>query len=412
MKTETKQKAKQLLKRLQEVEETSSGIDSFARAVVKESIEPLTQSIKQNAVIRSLNEVNQKLASLKSGINMAPIEESIESFDAELQEIKEVFAEDIKSQSLETDKKFNVISSKIEAFDEMKNQLETAVGSLTQEFGTFVGENKNHVSSMNDLRYSFTKLQTALESLKGDYDTEMKNSSVNASQFNNEISRVTNDFTKSLSLLRTDMITRAHGGGNANRQINVNSSVMSLKYNDINLIGGMTAANNNTKKWVDITFSGGSSLVIDALAGTGVYDAIIQRNGEGVVEMTFEDGVTEFWDCQVTVPKGATSISSIKVLYQRKSTGNVYLQFFTAKSVASVTPGASVADQTDTPTTYTSSGSDGKVDFFTVPAGAYDGLGSVSEGDIVGIETSRIAGNAADTYNTSWRVIAVRFTFA
>ena len=59
--------------------------------------------------------------------------------------------------------------------------------------------------------------------------------------------------------LKPEVFSRFHGGGSANRQINVNSSVMSNIYTDINFIAGsvlsIATANDDTNKRVNITIS-------------------------------------------------------------------------------------------------------------------------------------------------------------
>lgn len=166
---------------------------------------------------------------------------------------------------------------------------------------------------------------------------------------------------------------------------------------------GRTAASGATSS---------GSLAIDVFPGEGINTALLSRNNEAETTIAFEDAQTEYWDMRVTVPTGATSISSIKVFYVRGGTGNVYARFYTSKSVAAGLPTALVTDQTDTYTAYAGSGSDGGMDSFTVPASAYNGIGSVTAGDLFGLEIVRDATSVNDTYNTTWRVLGVRFTFA
>ncbi len=75
------------------------------------------------------------------------------------------------------------------------------------------------------------------------------------------------------------LINTNHGGGQANRQINVKSSVMSLKFTDINFQNstsiGWTATDDTTNKRVNITASvllagsgGGGSLTVKEIDGT------------------------------------------------------------------------------------------------------------------------------------------------
>lgn len=154
--------------------------------------------------------------------------------------------------------------------------------------------------------------------------------------------------------------------------------------------------------------------VVDALPGTGSpnVNAPVSVNNEGQPMWAFTDGVGGILDVNIKVPAGATSISSIKVLYFQQSTGNVFMKFYTCKDPVSTLPSTTVFDQTDTDTAYTGAANDQKVGAFTVPTTAYNALGSVAANDLVGIRISRNGASASDTYNTSWCVVSVRFTFA
>lgn len=161
--------------------------------------------------------------------------------------------------------------------------------------------------------------------------------------------------------------------------------------------------------------SGGGDLVKTCFASDfQVSGATVQyqtNDGDNVNVVKFANGSAQNALCSVKVPSGATSISSIKVYYQRKTTGNLYVVFKTSKidndSIAAIT-----ADNTDSLTTYASGGSDGSVESLTVPSAAYNGLGSIDADDIVSIDIRRDASSATDTYEADWQVIAVQFTFA
>jgi len=143
-----------------------------------------------------------------------------------------------------------------------------------------------------------------------------------------------------------------------------------------------------------------------------ITNGVIQENNEGENVVTFEDNQTKYCSFRCVVPFGATSISSIKLISSRISTGNLYLQFFSCKSQTSSIPGSTVTDQTDPYTTYTGTGSDGGVEVFTVPSGAYNGLGSIAEGDMIGVRLTRQGAHANDTYGANWRILGMQFNFA
>jgi len=136
---------------------------------------------------------------------------------------------------------------------------------------------------------------------------------------------------------------------------------------------------------------------------------IIRTNGYAPAGR-FDDGKVEHGALSVRVPKGATSISSIKVLYDNAvASADLYLRFYTGKLREGE---AYVTDTGDTYSAYTTPAETGRMQAITVPSACYDGLGTLAEGDIVTINIFRDATNAADTWNRFWDVIGVLFTFA
>src|SRR3990167_3960827 len=124
----------------------------------------------------------------------------------------------------------------------------------------------------------------------------------------------------------------------------------------------------------------------------------------------FADGLTPSGIFRIKTPKGATSISSIKVFFERNATGNLYIQFASAYYAA--TAGGTIgSDNSDTYAAYTVSGGTGVADFITVPAAAYNALVITSD-NIIELTIFRDSSNASDTYNTFWPVTGVLFSFA
>ena len=124
----------------------------------------------------------------------------------------------------------------------------------------------------------------------------------------------------------------------------------------------------------------------------------------------FADGLTPSGIFKIKTPKGATSVSSIKVFFERNATGNLYIQFASAYYAA--TAGGTIgSDNSDTYAAYTVSGGTGVADFITVPAAAYNALVITSD-NIIELTIFRDSSNASDTYNTFWPVAGVLFSFA
>lgn len=147
-----------------------------------------------------------------------------------------------------------------------------------------------------------------------------------------------------------------------------------------------------------------------AWAGDGFTNGSVSREADpGFATNDFANSVTDEWTLSAEVPEGADSISSIEVAYRRGNTGNLYLKFSTLHF--DFTVGDSRTDDTsDTASTYAGGAADATLGIITVPSGAYDGI-TVTEDDIISLEIERQAGDANDTYEATWAVYGVKFTF-
>lgn len=81
-------------------------------------------------------------------------------------------------------------------------------------------------------------------------------------------------------------------GGAQNRQININSSVMSLKYTDMNLLGGITKTDNTTTKQVDVTFAGSVPSIAGTITG-GTDGSVLFVHPDNTIA---QDNANFFWD--------------------------------------------------------------------------------------------------------------------
>ena len=152
--------------------------------------------------------------------------------------------------------------------------------------------------------------------------------------------------------------------------------------------------------------------VVLALVGNGnLVSTSITNIANGMTPViVFTDGASEEWQCSFIVPRGMTSISSMAVFFLSDSTGNVFLELRTAHLLL----GDSVVRETDTTEAAAafSGGTSGDIEGITVPAGAFNGLGSIQEGDIINLGMQRQGASGSDTYNQSWRVVGARCIFA
>ena len=171
----------------------------------------------------------------------------------------------------------------------------------------------------------------------------------------------------------------------------------------------LTATSSTAATWQDAG-GGGGDLVKFARAGSQYTGSNVTAVGfTGLQVDRFADGVIGEQNYVVSVPTGATGISSVEILYRDLSSSalNIYLAFsFKVGSDA-----ATFQTDAEALATYASNGTSNEQGVVTVPSTGYNGL-TVSGGDTIGVELKRDASNAADTYGTVFDVIGVRFTFS
>lgn len=153
-----------------------------------------------------------------------------------------------------------------------------------------------------------------------------------------------------------------------------------------------------------------TSKSVYVLPGSGLTNGTVSQTS-AIPDLTFPDGVTSYWNTAVMVPAGAVGIDSIKVYYRRQSTGNLFLRFFSAKWDMDNLGSVKVLDETDVFTAYAGGANNGSLGAIVVPPGAYNGLGVINEGDLVGVYMIRDGGGVNDTYDANWLVVAIQYNF-
>lgn len=124
--------------------------------------------------------------------------------------------------------------------------------------------------------------------------------------------------------------------------------------------------------------------------------------------ISFTDNAIGISSGSVKVPYGKTGIESIKVIYfNTEPEDGLFLKFHTGRIRAGT---AKVEDETDTYATSTTPINDDYAEAITLPAGSYDGLGTLAENDLVSIQVHR-DGQASDSYIAVWRVFGILVEF-
>ena len=170
--------------------------------------------------------------------------------------------------------------------------------SLLNEFDARLKKLPNFSKEIGSLRSEFeVKLKELEKEDIGTIQTQMQD------LVSNEIDdeNLREDLEDKIEGIRTDFLRKlSHlGGGNANREIRVNSSVISTRYTDINFfpgsVLGIATANDDVAKRVNFTISGiPSSIASAAIAGNNTE---IQYNNSG----TFGTSSTLTWNRNTSI---------------------------------------------------------------------------------------------------------------
>jgi len=176
----------------------------------------------------------------------------------------------------------------------------------------------------------------------------------------------------------------------------------------------LTAGSGLTISGTTITASGGSGTVfvhattqnLTTASNVTMVDAT-----QGQVHQ-HADGVQSYEYYMVQVPTGKTSISSIKTWYIQGANTSTTLQLRFETTLIPTDGSAVTQDTNDTQTGYTSGATANRVAKITAPSAAYNAITAVAENDLLMFRVQREGGDAGDTYNGSWRVLGVEFTFA
>lgn len=159
------------------------------------------------------------------------------------------------------------------------------------------------------------------------------------------------------------------------------------------------------------TFLDGTDIFVKAQEASIISGAALAEYGAGVAVMEFSDAATETAIFEARVPRGATGISAIEIFYVREVVANLELDLSSGIVNLAAGQGGTIATDTFGSDPYACAASNATIGVITVPAGAYE-LTGINAGDQVGLKIIRNGSNANDTYNATWKVLGVKFTFS
>lgn len=294
-----KTKLQEILKNLNSLErsipigETQSYLDQM----ISGEFEDFKKSVQKNPTITFLNDLNTKLEKFKRDFNLKPVLETIQDIQNDIELTKSEISSSFEVTRQENEAKLNELSSLIRTvrseFSSMTRQNLTDVLNKIAK----IEDDLSFSSSESDRRgKSLSQILDGYESVLTDLIARFDKSNEEQGTLRTvldagfiERDQRIQEAVSSIEKLRTDLLSRISShGGQANRQIKINSSIMSTKYTDINLKGSITKVDNNVTKEVDITFSGGGSGPILEVNGTPNVDQTLLNLVQGS-NMTITD---------------------------------------------------------------------------------------------------------------------------
>lgn len=224
-----------------------------------DDVAALKKRLIETVNITTLDDVKSELNKFQKKIDFSGIHQGITDLESE-----------VKSQ-------FNALSQALEQRDRNEEVNEQDKQESILKLEALI---KTVSANLDTKSTEIRSLATSLEKIKSSIDDAHAEQAKNVSRFAEgnlkEIEAIRKDFKEADAKLveyvdgaRVELSTKMNRGGSANRQINVNSSVMSTKYADINFKSNTAirwvASEDNTNKRVDIV----ASLIAGGAGGGG-----------------------------------------------------------------------------------------------------------------------------------------------
>lgn len=224
---------------------------------VENEINILKKKLEETVYIQTIEDVKYELNKFKKKLDFASLIEEVGKFYELTRENNDKNRENINKYA-------DILNDEIKAIQEQFTALQTAQI-------TGLDSVVNQISEINKIEGRLNKVINQL--------SEDLSKNINAYPTRKEIEEVVKKSEKetqeNIDKLRLEVLSRV-SGGNANRQINVKSSIISSRYTDINFANtasiGWTTSNDDTNRRVNISASvltnGGGGFTEIAISGT------------------------------------------------------------------------------------------------------------------------------------------------
>lgn len=294
---ERKQKIKELLGKLEFLKtrskdsfKSTGNITSLVDGLISEEVEELRKSVKDRPVIRAIEEMGKEVDLLRSSFDVEGILKAVQEADEEnetrlselsngfLSQLEGLRAELSDARTKDGETSLSRIKSVLERFAAYEGTFDAEKARIATSEALVQGE-------MSRISKAISKIEEQLSLPPQEDGTKQtlieatEKAQMTAEDAKKEVKELERTVNARLSRIQQQ------GGGNANRDLTLNSSVFLTKYTDINFIPGsnmgIVAASNDATNRTDLTFystggGGGGASVAGA-------DQQVQYNDGGVL---------------------------------------------------------------------------------------------------------------------------------
>lgn len=259
--TENQQKAKKLLKRLQELKDPT--LKGRIKRLLNEEAENASQNAKESPVSRAIQELAKEVEGVKGEPKARKILDTVAKAERqnrkELTDLTKDFGE--KAETLMG----RIMEAEGRGTKFTTQEMNRVLGELKQHKQTFDTEKQRIDSSAALLQGEISRIRQEFSRMFEGVKSDISGYSFRAETVETSIKEVDEKLDKLATELRSRIASTQHGGGNMNRSIVVGGNQSTLGYyTDLNLKAGanttITYTPNHATKFTDITFAntGGS----------------------------------------------------------------------------------------------------------------------------------------------------------
>lgn len=279
-----KQKIKELLDRLNTLQgnfpdDTTSLVDK----IINQEVTSVSEKLRENVTIKSIDKLSTELARAKKSFDLTPIVSGLKELEETINNEQKSIVSNFEAKLGEIKKSLTSLKGELTNTDQGKfDTLAKELNNIQEKFSSQISENQaKYEVFRQELTIFEDKIKVFNDKLEKNEDYELHQQAMEK-------------MAEEIEIIRTETMSRLAnmGGGSPNQQINVNSSVMSTRYADINFGNagniGWTATNDDTNRRVNITASilvgggGGSALTIqeaDGVPTVSNVSTIVVSNG-------------------------------------------------------------------------------------------------------------------------------------